>query len=709
MKAEPKQTNNANHPGTLAAESSRENQSAQPSLISGRMPAQRACISDINDSPRMLAQRRRIEGYLGIAAQQQPIQRLEKPDDEKEETLQPKFASEPPAQLERQASPKPNNTGLPDNLKNGIESLSGMSMDNVKVHYNSSQPAQMNALAYAQGTDIHMGPGQEQHLPHEAWHVVQQAQGRVKPTMQMKGAAINDDSGLEREADVMGTGAMQLRDMRTVAGANEMPADRGRSDFTPNQSYPPTFFHSNTAAYQYAEQTRRRDLPRSAATMGASANPIQAKLGFEFETGWLVDRIPFDYTHDDIEQPQPQPQAQPVPFEKMAVVTNKHFDGFRIEADEAEGGRSEIEFVIRPPLEESPEGLAAFRNIMDRMMEVGEALIANKGRPAPWPLSHVTGDSFDEFVVVTPRDDQLKAGIQPTMGLKLEVVPKFLVNSEQHSEHPKFNGFLNLVRSYIVTGSQNEDGDERPLAYPKMIAEPLLARTNFRGLLELAEPEALQGFGDADKFVDGVLALLDMVAYKAKPLIDRGVIQGDQDVYSAKHLQKRLEQMNLEPAQRAAQISETAKNQAWQRIQTIMARETGLFYWKSTKDSDQEEARQAFFRLAEAHAPNAMQLAGIENEIERLGREMAAMVHKPALTVESWLRSIWNGSDALAQIKDAESMGQFGKRTEAVGPDGVQGGIFEFRGMQNRKEPCADWAKVTVPFFQRILELHDHK
>jgi Domain of unknown function (DUF4157) len=103
-----------------------------------------------------------------------------------------------------------NNTGLPDNLKAGIESLSGISMDGVKVHYNSSQPAQLNALAYAQGTDIHVAPGQEQHLPHEAWHVVQQAQGRVQPTMQMKeGVSVNDDPGLEHEADVMGAKALQ--------------------------------------------------------------------------------------------------------------------------------------------------------------------------------------------------------------------------------------------------------------------------------------------------------------------------------------------------------------------------------------------------------------------------------------------------------------------------------------------------------------------
>lgn len=105
---------------------------------------------------------------------------------------------------------KANSTGLPDNLKSGIENLGGYAMDDVKVHYNSSKPANLNALAYAQGTDIHVAPGQEKHLPHEAWHVVQQKQGRVQPTLQMKGIGVNDDTGLESEADVMGAKAVQL-------------------------------------------------------------------------------------------------------------------------------------------------------------------------------------------------------------------------------------------------------------------------------------------------------------------------------------------------------------------------------------------------------------------------------------------------------------------------------------------------------------------
>lgn len=139
-----------------------------------------------------------MQGKFDATVQRQP---------DEEEPLQGKF--EPAAVTQRQADvATANNTGMPDQLKSGIESLSGYAMDDVKVHYNSAKPAQMQAHAYAQGSDIHIAPGQEQHLPHEAWHVVQQKQGRVKATTQLKGEAINDDPGLEHEADVMGARAM---------------------------------------------------------------------------------------------------------------------------------------------------------------------------------------------------------------------------------------------------------------------------------------------------------------------------------------------------------------------------------------------------------------------------------------------------------------------------------------------------------------------
>jgi hypothetical protein len=105
----------------------------------------------------------------------------------------------------------PNQTGMPGPLKAAVESMSGMDLSDVRVHANSEMPASLGALAYAQGNDIHLASGQEHHLPHEAWHVVQQRQGRVAPTLQMQGVNINDDGGLEAEADRMGAQASQLK------------------------------------------------------------------------------------------------------------------------------------------------------------------------------------------------------------------------------------------------------------------------------------------------------------------------------------------------------------------------------------------------------------------------------------------------------------------------------------------------------------------
>lgn len=76
-------------------------------------------------------------------------------------------------------------------------------MEDVRVHRNSPEPAKVAAFAYARGGDIHIGPGQEKHLPHEAWHVVQQKQGRVPPTTRPSGLPVNEDQALEAEADRM--------------------------------------------------------------------------------------------------------------------------------------------------------------------------------------------------------------------------------------------------------------------------------------------------------------------------------------------------------------------------------------------------------------------------------------------------------------------------------------------------------------------------
>ena len=145
--------------------------------------AQRQLINAINNSPKQIAQRRLLQDSF-----QEGL-------DRSQSLLTAQFKGEA----------KPNNFGLPDKLKAGIEGLSDYSMDDVKVHYNSAKPSQLQAHAFAQETDIHIAPGQERHLSHEAWHVVQQKQQRVKPTTQMKGGVnVNDDVELDKKADLMG-------------------------------------------------------------------------------------------------------------------------------------------------------------------------------------------------------------------------------------------------------------------------------------------------------------------------------------------------------------------------------------------------------------------------------------------------------------------------------------------------------------------------
>ena len=102
---------------------------------------------------------------------------------------------------------KNNMIGMPDNQIVGIEELPGFSMEDVRLYYDSNKPAAVQTHAYTQSTNIHIAPGQECHLPHEAWHVAQQMAGRVQPTTEIGGMPVNDNAAIEYEADIMGARA----------------------------------------------------------------------------------------------------------------------------------------------------------------------------------------------------------------------------------------------------------------------------------------------------------------------------------------------------------------------------------------------------------------------------------------------------------------------------------------------------------------------
>ncbi len=157
-------------------------------------------------------------------------------------TLTMDLAAGPALQMKRgsgdgdaeQVPPAPSGEGqpLPGGVRTQMETSFGADFSAVRVH-EGAQVSAMSALGYTQGTDLHFAPGQYQPetkagqdlLGHELAHVVQQSQGRVQATTQAKGASVNDDPALEREADDMGARAARGEPASGLAGAG--PIDAG--------------------------------------------------------------------------------------------------------------------------------------------------------------------------------------------------------------------------------------------------------------------------------------------------------------------------------------------------------------------------------------------------------------------------------------------------------------------------------------------------
>ena len=178
-----------------------------------------------DNRPEALAHKQRQAGIN----QSQHVKQLKALHERINGGAQLRTAAPPAAQPMMQTTPASkaaNKTGLPDDLKAGIENLSGFSMDDVHVHYHSDKPARYQAHAYAEGTDIYLASGQEKHLPHEAWHVVQQKQGRVASQKTAAGN-VNLDADLETEAERMGEKSLKAGNEQSGAMEANKPLELG--------------------------------------------------------------------------------------------------------------------------------------------------------------------------------------------------------------------------------------------------------------------------------------------------------------------------------------------------------------------------------------------------------------------------------------------------------------------------------------------------
>lgn len=143
---------------------------------------------------------------------------------DEEELLQAKFQSETnpePAPIQMKTG---SGSKMPEDVQSKMESSFNTDFSDVNIHSNSDSAPALNALAYTQGNDVHFAPGQydpgsnkgQQLLGHELAHVVQQKEGRVQPTTQLKGAGINDSEELEKEADDAGKLAAEGKEITST-------------------------------------------------------------------------------------------------------------------------------------------------------------------------------------------------------------------------------------------------------------------------------------------------------------------------------------------------------------------------------------------------------------------------------------------------------------------------------------------------------------
>ncbi|HAS39454.1 MAG TPA: hypothetical protein DCS93_03205 [Microscillaceae bacterium] len=140
-----------------------------------------------------------------VQPQKPAIQAKQKPIQSKQGKNAPHKAKQQPLQRNKKGATGQSSSLGEYQIKENVSQLTGTDITDAKVHYNSSKPAQLQAEATAQGTEVHLAPGKEQHLGHELTHVAQQKQGRVQPTVQANnGVGINNDPMLEKEADDIG-------------------------------------------------------------------------------------------------------------------------------------------------------------------------------------------------------------------------------------------------------------------------------------------------------------------------------------------------------------------------------------------------------------------------------------------------------------------------------------------------------------------------
>lgn len=121
-------------------------------------------------------------------------------------------AAEPGAEAAADTGAPTSDGPLPAPVQAKMERSFNADFSDVQIHTDSPAAGAIGAHAFTQGEEVHFAPGQydpgsqsgQALIGHELSHVVQQREGRVKAPMQARGLPVEDDPGLEHQADVEG-------------------------------------------------------------------------------------------------------------------------------------------------------------------------------------------------------------------------------------------------------------------------------------------------------------------------------------------------------------------------------------------------------------------------------------------------------------------------------------------------------------------------
>ncbi|NIJ66167.1 hypothetical protein FHR20_003129 [Sphingomonas leidyi] len=384
----------------------------------------------------------------------------------------------------------PNRTGLPDRLKSSMESLSGIALDDVRVHRNSARPAQLRALAHTQGSEIHLGPGQERHLAHEAWHVVQQKQGRVRPTMRLGGTAINDDAGLEREADTMG-----------IRAARPGPAGSGLEPggLAPVQRVAGPPVVQRAIGYEVEVGDIR-------VTSTTDAPPVKGQVLWT-GPGWdaSVDEVPLPPDHHAAEEDDGEAKEERAPRDPGSVFDLE----FRTKPidDVTPGGRKEAQKILTaiaaqwnavqksyphryagapPGVDIRPTSRSCVAQVQ---ASVGLSLDGLRRMRSGEALRRINA-LVPEDANVTVRDALAEGGTADRAIAEGVEAHKARIRAALHLPgHVNIDNLCAVIGMIVNVPVAAAQGG---LLYPKSAAGPLMARSNFTTILRQLPPDQLR-------------------------------------------------------------------------------------------------------------------------------------------------------------------------------------------------------------------------